>query len=756
MGKVSQKVEVNNFIKGFITEASVLNFPANASQDEENFELNRNGTRNRRLGMGYEEGGAPLDISSVGPLTTSSVSKMNTYVWKSVAGDSSKNFLVVKFKRDLYFYNLDSQTTSGSGYVGQTSLLWSEDLPCDFTDINGQLLVVSGYASIGTVRYEGGVFIPNFESWRVRDVWGVHEGVDDTSRFSTISQTHIYNLQNQSWGLPRKNSSGVLSDPVTIYKNDLGVYPSNSEMVWPGLQFQPVNSGVIPYERIFTNLYQETFGAQSTAAKGHFILDLCTRGLSRRSNVEYNKEQNPTLTYSTVSVPQDGSVGGATTIARYAGRVWYAGFPGDVVDGDFNSPDISKLVLFSQLVKSIPDIGKCYTADDPTSRETAGVVDTDGGFVTIPEANNIVKLVDVENGIAVIAENGVWLITGGSEDGFKASNYQVIKVSSSGCRSPGSIIREGPRTYYWSEDGIYILAKSELGGLSTTNLTAQTIQTFYSKLPNEAFLNVKGAYDPFAKKIKWLYRTGELFTSQRTAYELVLDTTVGAFYKMRYSSNQYVDLISAFQSGSLITNDGISLVYSGAEQVIEGASDVIVPDTAVSSTIQSIKYVGVVLKDGVSQIVITYLNNTSFLDWQEIDGVGSDAKAFVITGALTGGDSSVAKQIPYLTVHFTRTEVGVTNALVPDNPSGCLIRTMWDWSSDASSNKWSPSFQAYRYRLARYSESSSDPYDTGFKVISSKSKIRGRGRAFSLYMETEPYKDCKLLGWSLTVTGNTV
>ena len=35
MVKPSKRVEVNNFVKGLITEASPLNFPANASLDEE-------------------------------------------------------------------------------------------------------------------------------------------------------------------------------------------------------------------------------------------------------------------------------------------------------------------------------------------------------------------------------------------------------------------------------------------------------------------------------------------------------------------------------------------------------------------------------------------------------------------------------------------------------------------------------------------------------------------------------------------------
>ena len=54
MVKPITKVEITSFSKGFLTEASPLNFPADATRDEENFELNINGSRDRRLGVDFE------------------------------------------------------------------------------------------------------------------------------------------------------------------------------------------------------------------------------------------------------------------------------------------------------------------------------------------------------------------------------------------------------------------------------------------------------------------------------------------------------------------------------------------------------------------------------------------------------------------------------------------------------------------------------------------------------------------------------
>ena len=62
MPKQGQRFEIKAFIKGLITEASPLNFPAEATIDEENFELRKNGTRERRFGMDFEDNYSLINI----------------------------------------------------------------------------------------------------------------------------------------------------------------------------------------------------------------------------------------------------------------------------------------------------------------------------------------------------------------------------------------------------------------------------------------------------------------------------------------------------------------------------------------------------------------------------------------------------------------------------------------------------------------------------------------------------------------------
>lgn len=125
---------------------------------------------------------------------------------------------------------------------------------------------------------------------------------------------------------------------------------------------------------------------------------------------------------------------------------------------------------------------------------------------------------------------------------------------------------------------------------------------------------------------------------------------------------------------------------------------------------------------------------------------------------MTADDTAIHKQVPYLIMHFKRTENGFEDDagnLIPINQSSCIVQSQWDWANTSNSNKWSSEFQAYRYRIHYVPTGVSDEYDTGFQLITTRNKIRGRGRAFSFYMKTEPGKDCRMVGWSISVNGNS-
>ena len=139
----------------------------------------------------------------------------------------------------------------------------------------------------------------------------------------------------------------------------------------------------------------------------------------------------------------------------------------------------------------------------------------------------------------------------------------------------------------------------------------------------------------------------------------------------------------------------------------------------------------------------------TFSDWVSVDNVGLDAPAYLISGYLTGGDTQRGKTIPYLTTHFVQSESGFDGDYELLNPSSCLIQAQWNWTNSANSNKWGTPRQAYRLTRAFFSDDFT--FDNGQSIVSTKNKLRGRGKTVSVKFSTEPAKDCQVLGWAMSV-----
>lgn len=758
MPKQAMKAEVNNFVKGLISEASPLNFPPNCSLDESNFELNRDGTRSRRLGFDLEATHVYLS-PPVGATSLDTLSP-TTFKWNDAGGVSGESLLVVQLDNTLQLFDLTKESLSSDGLVS-TITLDSSLLPkgsrYSFAAVDGKLVVAAGVSSIAVVtRGAGFTFTVSYGTLKTRDIWGIEGTTPEGQKYEkdplyrgAYNEQVDYNLKNQSWGIPRKDESGTLRDPVAIY-TATGKVPSYSETVWPGLQFQPVTSGT-PFERIYPNLYLDALGADTKAARGYFVIDVVNRGTSRAEAAQANKNRYPSLTYIAPVFKADYTEGGCSVIAEFAGRVFYAGFSGRTVSGDARSPTLNNYVFFSQLIKGYPDFFKCYQEGDPTSRENNDIVDTDGGFIRIDGADKIIKIVNMANALVVIATNGVWAITGGSDDGFKATNYRVDKITTFGGIASQSVVVEKQRVFYWSEEGINVIARDQAGALASENITDKTIKSIYQQIPATSRERVIGEYDSIDKKIKWVYDDVGGVTN-----ELVLDLTLGAFYVHKIGSlaTYLPKIVGVFQSTPFKTVATTDTVFSGSDVVFSSADEVVVGVDERTSAYVSVKYICLVTVAGTRYYTFGNYRNTSFRDWERVDGAGVDAKAYLLTGAQIAGDSSTQKQIQYLTAHFRRTEDGYANPTTPTNQSSCLMRMQWDWANTSASNKWSALRQVYRYSKEHIYQGVGDTFDTGFEVITTKNLIRGRGRAFALYLETEPNKDCQLLGWSISADGN--
>lgn len=236
--------------------------------------------------------------------------------------------------------------------------------------------------------------------------------------------------------------------------------------------------------------------------------------------------------------------------------------------------------------------------------------------------------------------------------------------------------------------------------------------------------------------------------------ELIFDTTLGAFYKNDIKelasdspfvadyvlSKTYTNVTTA---ENVTNNSGVDVEDSTPEQIVTNV-------VATDRDKIRLKYVAFQNPD----LTISFYRDTDFLDWVSSDLTGADANAYMLTGYEILDDASKQQQAPYIIVHLRRTEEtyqDVGGTPVPDNQSSCKMQAQWGFADSSTSNKFGPEQQVYKL-LRNYTPVAEPDYDYGFDVITTRNKVRGRGRALSLLFKTDPGKDLKLLGWDTTHT----
>jgi hypothetical protein len=762
--KRSEPVEVINLTRGLITEASPLQFPPDATRDERNYEIKTDGTRRRRFGVGYE---VNYTLTETGLLTDEldSVS-VGTYTWSTVGNDTELTIIVVAVGNTLYFHQqVEGQAISQSA-LGSITVGVTPNTPLSFASVDGFLVVVNGDGLIYTISYDGSSFTTKESRIKVRDTFGVDDivdGVDLTEdnnislRPSLLTDNHLYNVRNQSWGVPRavKGLAGAIRDPLDEghTTNDYLKYASNADIQHAWVRPDPQDD--VQESRFFPDDFQKNPPYNLKAPQGYFIIDLLQRGISRNTEYAANQDKHPELVLDLGgSLPSDTTEGGATQVEEFAGRVFYGGFSGDVIDGDNNSPRLSGYIAYSKLVEKPSDVTKCYQEGDPTAPETSDVVATDGGILRISGMERLISLKAVGDSLFVVATNGVWRVRGGNDQGFDSTNILSSKVAKHGPTQERSVLEVEDTLFYWAQDGIYQLAPDQFGNWGATNLTFNTIQTFYDAIEDKN--QVESFFDTLAREAHFIY--GTELGSQELIFNLNFGAfTINEFLNTNIANNPQIrgyveaspfDFVGGNEfvtaDGDLVLSDGIEVVFGGK--------------TATLATPKELNYLILCTTGTNEKICYTFglLNNLNFVDWVEADGVGVDAKAYMLGGEFTAEDVSRHKQATYLTFVMEQTESGFDSDYVPLDPSSCMLRSQWDFTDSITAGKWSNPRQMYRHRRHFTVDSSDDAFESGYYLVVTKNKLPGRGKSLSLYMETEPTKDCRIVGWSTAITGNAV
>lgn len=744
MPRLTQPFEYNKFIGGLNTDTSPLTGVPNTSISEQNFVLNIDGSRRRRLGMDYEDGFTKITTSVSG----SDNPAVTSYKWKNAGGIADKSLLVVQVGTEIKIYDLETLPISGQLLYTYVFSSASDNQNFSYATVDGILIVASGIKTVtGFVFTAPNTITQTSSTLYIRDFFGVADVISSVDLFdgtniqvrpSTKTDAHIYNLRNQTFGVPRiLNSGSAPADSISDFFTVASVYPSNSDNLNEFLYPDPNNATNKTVDRFWaTNMNSNSLGTEK-APSGYFIIDALTRGTSRLAKVQANNTQFSVLGNAVTSLPTDTTPGGPTVVAGFAGRVFYAGFSGDLSGGDALSPHMSSYVLFSININSVNDIGRCYQVGDPTSKETPDLIATDGGFLRIDGAYGIKAMVPAGDSLIVLATNGIWSIIGGNEYGFSATNYKVNKISDHGVSSSDSVVSVDGTVMFWGLDAIYHVHVDQTGSWVVDNISTGRIQTLFDSIPLAIRGVVRGEYDSYDRKVKWLYYNN--ITDTNPTQELTLDIPLKAFY--------------TFTLGQL-TNGAPKVVgYIHTEPYVVTRGN--------TTSVHEIAYITMAT---IVPVIYTfsYYKDLTFVDFKSENGVGVDAAAYLITSNFSRinnvDDYQRSKSVPYVTCHFNRTEDGFMTdpqgSIVPINQSSCFLRAMWDWSNSTNSNRWSNPQQVYRYRRLYIPADVNDPYDTGFSTIVTRNKLRGWGVTLSLYFYTEPLKDCHLYGWGLIMSMN--
>lgn len=487
----------NNFVNGIVTEASPLSFPPNASLDEVNFKLNRDGTRDRRLGIDFEDG---FVLNTTGYTAEQLASSTRSFFrWPNPSGTRTVDIGVIQIGGYIYFCNLFASAPSAALLNGGQPINTgaSNTATFEYAIIGTNLIVVS--AELPTpvlVFYNGVTDLISYATHHilVRDIVGVDDGLRVDERPTSLSPLHRYNLYNQGW-LPEgvETTCGPGISPMDCTFQSYGVYPANSDTWVIGRKEDVTDPNVKKYDPVIAARNLLNAGQ---SPRGHYIINAFDRGASRKE------------VSGIPELPLDRERGRIQTVAVYAGRAWYAGVHSSVESGDGRSPNFNGSIFFSQVMQSPIDLVKCYTEADPTNPDINDSIDTDGGVILIPDATVIVKLLPIKDSLFVFAQNGIWQVKG-DETGFRYSTWQVSKISGMGVSSHRSIVEVSGQLFFWSYDGIYTLVQNQTGGYDTQSITLPTIQRLYNSLPDSARKTAKGYYDAANNKIRWLYYSEE-------------------------------------------------------------------------------------------------------------------------------------------------------------------------------------------------------------------------------------------------------
>jgi len=701
---------VNTFIKGLITEAGELTFPPDASVDELNCDLLRDGTRRRRKGLTKEES---YELSS---FTVTDSTVVTTGDWYNAGGVPGVQYLVVQAGATLYFYNKAGASISSNVINMSVDLtpyevaggVGASEAKCKFTSIKGVLIVVS--EAINPIYLETDILQATVTAteidFKVRDFDWQGDTTEYYESKATPSDERKYDTQNAGWVAP--NGDTALTSYQSAHSSE---YPPLTHAWYSG----KTSTGTFS-----STEWDKIYSGNTLTGNGHYLLDFFAKDRATASGITGLSTEIEETRFKTV--------------ATFAGRVFYAGL---------DSTKNTDTIIFSQLVDKFSQLGYCYQQNDPTSEQISDLLATDGGVIKIAGAAGIKVLYVIDASLYVFADNGVWRIEG--IDGvFSPTAFAVRKVTDVGILNSGSFVVADGTPIWWSKNGIHTFQFDPSTGRPVeSNLTLGTIQSYWDSIPNFSKSRTIASFDSVNKRVYWAWPDEDEPIASKVNNILVLDASIQAFFPWRVNdqeSNSDCILGSFFYIGLGSSRLPVDVVLSNGDDVVTTDGDDVVSEQFVEETGGEPGVYFITKDNASSKITFSRFTSDSFLDWGD-----TDYTSFAEAGYDFMGDLLLKKTAPYITTYMRVTETafvddGLGNYSL-DKPSSMLVKAYWDFKDNPSSTAQ----QAYRFKYTITAPTFDYPED----VITTRLKLRGRGRSMRLRFESEEGKDFVLLGYSI-------
>jgi hypothetical protein len=779
----------NKFIKGLITEATVLTFPENACTETFNCVFDNVGNVTRRLGFDHEGNNVTANQSLVG-------AAISTFLWKNVAGEADISFVVIQTGDTLHFYKVSSTVPLSANKHATTISLPTyaaggattvSTFPCQFTSGQGYLFVTNENIDPFYVTYNVGADTISSAriTIKIRDFKGSGEDVAINERPTTLTDHHRYDLANQGW--PSRfvgaSASSVLigtgSKSFTI--TDLTRFPSRIGDIirlysnaTPGSLGGSTNTGNImrgvitglsgtaltvnvfgingagtlsdwkivddpdfltAWNIVFGNypsnadvwwLYKDSTDKFAPSAKYLDRIPGTTAAPKGHFILDAFNEDRSTI----AGLPNIATITTGTqrpgTCAFFAGRVWYAGTQYQ----GYNSR-----IYFSQLVSSPLEFGKCHQENDPASETSFELLPTDGGVIDLIDAGTIIKMFPLRNSLLIFCSNGIWALSGSQGLGFTPLDFSIDKVATQYDISASSFVDVEGTPFWWSLEGIFTISiDQQTNRMGVQSITDGVIRSFIQSIPLENRKFVQGAFDTEDRIITWVYRsTAAGPFEERYSYNSMINYNMLAtsFYPWTVD-NSTMRIHSVIATRALGGQfEKVNIIDGTGNNVIDGVGNQVIAFeatqalTASASTV--LKYLTSFVDTGTTKISFSECFQETYRDWADVVVGGVRYTSNFVTGYQIRGEGIRKWQSNY--VKFF-SDASVT--------SSYKVRGIWDFSTSGSSGKWGTAQVVSDF----------------FSAKGTKVKLRGHGGICQFMIESNNDDPFALVGWSVFETSN--